>query len=40
MVCGHSLHARPGERLVRCAGCTTPWPAHRWDELAQAQEAT
>jgi hypothetical protein len=37
--CGQNLHARPGERVVRCSRCSTPWPVHRWDELAQAQEA-
>ena len=37
--CGQGLHALPGERVVRCSRCSMPWPRHRWDELARAQEA-
>ncbi len=37
--CGQSLHARPGERLVRCGRCGTPYPALAWVALARQMEA-
>ncbi|ROP36272.1 hypothetical protein [Saccharothrix texasensis] len=38
--CGQRLHARPGDRALRCPQCGTLWPAYRWVDLQQAQEAT
>lgn len=37
--CGQLLHARRGERTVRCPRCGTPWPRLHWPDLGAALRA-